>query len=811
MERLTILLLAVLAHTATAQVVLKGIVKDSTTRDGVAFAHITLEDHKTGIITDIDGNFRFPLPAGYQGKLLVSHISYTTRQFDVATLANTKQILLSPNVTNLKELVFRASENPAWRIMRKLVRNRDQHKPSLYPYYSYTAYTKVLATGKGKGFNKDSLIAVRQAQNKPVTSDDSLNWQVEEFFEKNHIFLSESVTEKFFRQPDKNYEKLVAHKVSGFQSPLFTSLPNDFQPLGFYDDTMTLMGKDFLNPVSKNSEKKYDFTLTDTLYAGRDTIYVIAYEPLPQTNFNGLKGKVSVSTDGYALKNIIASSTDPHEKLNFVFQQNYEKVNGRWFPSQLITDIVAPQFKFGTMHLLLQSKSYLQNVQFIEPERKIFRGAEIDLSQSAGDSVLVKYRVTPLDDRDESTYTMYDSLRKEFRLLRMMDNLSEGFISATLPLGKVDVAVKDLVTINKYEGARISASFVTNPHFSKWITIGARAGYGFRDEAWKYGGFMRFNFDTDRNFYLQFGYDNSLTEAGQQNFEPEQKAITNKSLRNWLGQNFDSHEMTYARTGIDIFNNWHWQIGISQTDLRPNYTYTLQQADVSYNAFQLTELTSELTFIGQQRKISYNGRSSLFAFSRPIFSVQVSRSLPNTFNSDDFEYTRFNVLLAEQWKHRRLGTTRWYAVGGWVEGLAPFNRLYYGRGARETGYEVQGYFQTMGFNEFAADRFGALFVSQNFGPVFYNSKNSRPELIISQAAGVGRFTQASNHIFETRLPDFDRGYFESGIGLNNIVRINYVDVAHLGIGGSLFYRYGPYALDKFNDNLAFRLNLTFSF
>jgi hypothetical protein len=424
-----------------------------------------------------------------------------------------------------------------------------------------------------------------------------------------------------------------------------------------------------------------------------------------------------------------------------------------------------------------------------------------------------KYRIGELDKRDTNTYQLFDSLRSKMKVFRLLDKLSEGFVSATYPLGSVDVVLKDILTLNDYEGVRVSASLATNPGFSNWLTVGGKAGYGFRDEAWKYGGYLRFNLNRDRNLHFQAGYENSLTEAGQQLFEPEQLVISGKALRNWLGRNFDTHQTAYAKAGIDVFNNWHWQAAISSTKLTPEYTYTLQRDDETFNTFQLTELTTEITYLGKQRKVSYNGRQALFGFSLPALSVQVSHALPNTLDSDDFQYTRFNLLIAQQWKFRTLGTTRWYAVGGWVDGLAPFNRLYYGRGAREASFdaEVKGYFQTMGFNEFAADRFASIFINHNFGPIFYNIKNSRPEFTISHATGVGRFTQRANHILENSLPDFSKGYFESGVGLNNLIRLNYLDVAYLGIGGSVAFRYGPYARDKFTDNAVFRLNMTFSF
>jgi len=116
----------------------------------------------------------------------------------------------------------------------------------------------------------------------------------------------------------------------------------------------------------------------------------------------------------------------------------------------------------------------------------------------------------------------------------------------------------------------------------------------------------------------------------------------------------------------------------------------------------------------------------------------------------------------------------------------------------------------MGINEFASDRYVNLFLTQNFGSIFYNTKFSRPELVISHAMAVGNFQQAAAHNFVT-TQSFQEGYFESGMGLYNLLRFNYADVAYMGLGAGVFYRYGAYSHANEIDNLAVRFTLSFSF
>jgi hypothetical protein len=801
-----------LALSSQAQRILRGVIRDSLTHVPVPFAHVTLADHKTGITTDIDGRYQFALPEGYSDVIYITHVSYKPIRLSVRELESLSgKIWMVPAITHLREVEIRAGENPAWRLIRQAVRNKDQHTPLNYPGFTYQSYTKLVATAEGKPFNSDSLIQVRQEAGKPLSSKDSSYLQVEDFLKRNRIFVSESVTERSYQRPGKHQEKLLAHKISGFQSPLFASLPNDYQPLGFYEDVVTLLGKDYLNPVSKGSEYKYDFELTDTLYADSDTLYVIAYQPMRGTTFNGLRGKITIATEGYALKNIIAEAADPNMKISFAVQQNYERVAGRWFPSQLNTDLLFLEFNLGSRKMALQVRSYLSQIQFPEEiPRAVFKGAALNLALTQGDRFMDTYRPVPLDSMEVNTYDLYDSLRSNMKVFGLMDKVSEGALSNALPLGKVDLKLNQLLLINRWEGARLSLGLQTNPLFSRRFTLGGYGGYGFKDKTWKYGGFFQLNVAPDRDFYARVGYDNTLREAGVQSFFDETPIISSRAFRDWVSTNFDRYEAMYLKTGLKLATHWHFHSTLKRFALDPLYPYELLSENQPVSFFEIAEIQGELSYARNQRQVSFNGRRALIGFEYPVFTLQAKRALPGVWNTDDFSYTQLDALWMNQWKHRRFGRTQLTLKAGWIDGVTPFNRLYFGPGARQTDYWVDHYFQTMGINEFVADQYAAVFVKQNFGSIFFDTRFSKPELIISHAMAIGRFQQRSRHgLVETQ--SFEKGYLESGLGFNNLIRFNYADVAYVGFGGGVFYRYGPYQGDDLSQNLVAKLSFTFSF
>ena len=53
----------------------------------------------------------------------------------------------------------------------------------------------------------------------------------------------------------------------------------------------------------------------------------------------------------------------------------------------------------------------------------------------------------------------------------------------------------------------------------------------------------------------------------------------------------------------------------------------------------------------------------------------------------------------------------------------------------------------------------------------------------------------------------DKGYYESGLLINNILGI----FGLLNIGVGAFYRYGPYSFENVADNFAYKFTLQFPF
>ncbi|MBS1486444.1 MAG: carboxypeptidase-like regulatory domain-containing protein [Bacteroidetes bacterium] len=809
------LLMVILSVTNTfSQSVIKGKIIDSLNTQGIAFANLTLSDGRNGSTTDIEGTYTLSVPADYSGIITITHISYKSRRVSYLQLKSNPVVRLVPASTQLREITITGTkaENPAFRIIRQAIAHKKDNDPAYLSSYQYTSYNKFLVTMGPASKKMDSI--VQALKNRPDTmklKESQKNLlSFDSMLQHSHLFLSESVTEKQVVNPDKEKEKLIGLQVSGFKSPMFTSLANNYQPISFYQDNIFLLDKNYVNPVSRGTFGRYQFQLADTTYAGNDTIYIIHYQPKPKTFFNGLKGMLSITTDGWAIKNVIASSADSLAKVGIRVQQNYEKTDGHWFPAQLNTDLTLRQINFASRYMTIRQRSFLKDIK-INPHlnRSQFGDLKIDLTmpkEKENNLVLNHFRNDSLDVKEKRTYTMMDSV---MRKVRWLDHFLEMMVTQTVPMGPLDFDISRFLRINKYESRRLGVGLYTNGRFISWLRLGGYAGYGFLDKQWKYGGEVRFNFNTNKDFYLKFSYAKDIYETGSSHIIKEGQLLGADSYRSWAAYQYDRIEYQKAELGYLVRPNLHAQVFFSYNKIEPTYNYQLNFNGEMINHFTIAETGIALRYIRNESYLLLNGKKVFIGQQFPVITLSLAQAAP-WLDALYFNYKRIDFSAKQLFTHRNGSKTRFFLAAGYIDGLAPYGKLYNGRGTRSISYLVDDYFQTMDLYEFTATQYASVFLNHNFGNVLLNKKFSKPELVLYHNAGIGRMDHALAHQ-GVPLQSFDKGYIESGVGLNNIVRGNYANVAYWGFGGAVFYRYGPYQLANPSANTFFRITFSFTF
>lgn len=111
--------------------------------------------------------------------------------------------------------------------------------------------------------------------------------------------------------------------------------------------------------------------------------------------------------------------------------------------------------------------------------------------------------------------------------------------------------------------------------------------------------------------------------------------------------------------------------------------------------------------------------------------------------------------------------------------------------------------------EFLSDVYTHVFLSHNFGELLFKTKYLQPEVIWHNNVGWGNLSAGNHHpgyVYRT----YDKIFLETGLQLNSLLKLNFMNLGYLGFGGGIFYRYGYYANSLPADNFAFKISLRYS-
>ncbi|MEO9802418.1 MAG: DUF5686 family protein [Reichenbachiella sp.] len=777
--------------------------------EGLAFVTVAISGTSTGTISDIDGRFSLSIPAGYQGNITFQHVGFIRKEMTVAEIKNSPRVYLEKEVTELEELIFEAGENPANILMRNVIDNRKNHDPARFSQYSYRSYTKDVYHLDADSKISDSLARLvkeeRLLNNKDSTSLKFL--KIDDSFDTRHLYVSESVSETKFIEPGLKNETILATQISGLRGGLFAAFSGLYQPFGFYDDILDIFDKDYINPINPAGLSQYDFYIEDTTYFEMDTVFVVSYTPKKNKRFDALEGLLWVHAKDYALTNVTAKSSVANSKIDVSIQQRYDKIYGQWFPVQLNTDIIFKELKFYGRNLMLENRRYLSDINLeTNFTQKDFSDIGITLNRidhKEQKQIIDANRAVPLDSLELNTFIAGDSL---YRNLRVAEGVAESVITLRLNLGKFDLRIDDLFGVNSHEKLRLGAGFETNNSLSEKFKIGGYAGYGFKDEKWKYGANVKYEFERRTDSYALFTYQNDIREVGTQRFFEGKISSIDDLIRSFQGSLFDRHETYKLSLNRRIAPFLYAQTSISTSKQQSTYDYQYNTTDYANTFSDINEVSLSLRYVQNEQYLDLYGKKVLFDYDFPVFNFKYSHGNSGWLGGD-FDYNRFDMSLEYKKKHV-LGKSNVLIRAAYVSGDVPYGHMITGLGNSTSKLSVPEYFQTMRIYEFLSDKQVGLFFNHNFGNFLLANRIMKPEFVLYHNAGYGTLSHPERHVGqEINFSSMEDGYFESGVGLKKLIRLNFADVGYIGFGFDAVLRHGAYAYSSTADNLFFKFNM----
>jgi hypothetical protein len=762
-----------------------------------------------GTTTNFEGVFEIPNYSEIGSEIQISFIGYNMlviQKRDIPKDGKPWIIKIEESMSALDVIDLVAQENPALRIVRNAIANRKSNNPKNYESYTYKSYNKDVFTFKGIDVGdtlskKDSARAYKDRQNA----------------ESRHFLILESVTKKYFKAPNKSIEKVIGSKISGFSDPSMGSVPDGFQNFGFYDNTIRLADKYYLNPISTQGDNKYIFILRDTIFSNSDTTFIMDYLPDIGANFEGFRGVIHINSNKWAIEYITAFPFD-EGKINLSLEQHYILIdNTYWFPDRLNFNYVMEKFPLRESGALFSGKTYLDSITINEPlNDSMFNHLKVDFVEGAGrksGEFWNTHRAENLDAKEAKTYVHLDSIGQRYNfdgILRSSSNIYNGYIT----FKKFDVAFANLVSYNQHEGWRLGVGLYTNSFISKDFKIGGYFGYGTKDKEWKYGGRGFFYFKQNIDNYIEVNYKHDLRAPG----------LINVKYWNFLSDFRDQFFNTIMDENeeVSVYLNWRLfdyfetKVGFKNYQLNPTYIYEYSPKGEGVNPktgpFGFAESYVKVRWAPKEKFKNNFGQRISSGSDYPLLFVSWSHGFSNV-GWGEYDYNKFEVGTTYEHYFSGLGNTTIRLEGGYIDAVVPYPINFNGRPSYKPGFSIvlTNTFQTMRFNEFTSSTYGTMFLSHNFKSLIFKTGIFKPQFILKHAMTVGTLKNPEVHSGNLiNAKPLDKGYYESGLVVHNLLRINTFNVGYIGLGLGAFYRYGPYQFENERMNWAFKFAMLYS-
>lgn len=779
---------------------ISGRVIDKNTKEALPFVHVSFGNKGQGTTTNIDGQFEIKTNQQVS-ELVVSYLGYYTDTIKINKFNTGERIVIEmiPTSYNIEAAIILPGENPAHRIINKVLENRDKNNPEKMQSFTYRSYNKMHFTARKDTSQMPDSIPAKI-------------YKIDRMLEKQHLMLLETVNEKKFIYPGKSNEQIIASKVSGFNDPILSLIASQIQSFSFYNDYFVIFDKMYVNPISKGSTNRYFFMLEDTLFSERsDTVFVISYRPKKDKIFDGLKGFLHITTNGYAIQSVIAKPLTSDFGMMVSIKHNYEFIdNQQWFPKELHTEII---FDNGLKspdnikyELLAIGRSYISDIH-LNPEldKKDFSQVEVKIKPDANEKTELYWnenRVEQFYNRDSLTYAYVDSVSKAENLEKIF-KVYEVLLTGYIPFGIINFPINQLADYNKYEGWRLGLGILTNRKLSRYFEVGGYAAYGFKDESWKYGGTVAFNLHENSESKLQFSYVNDVTEKAGYSFYERLDFATTELYRKFIIKHMDKIEKQEVSFSFRTFDYLNAKLFfkneiVQSTD---NYQY-INNTNIPVSKFTFSEAGIQLRFAYKEKYLQTDKYYYSMGTSYPVILANIARGFH--YYNGEYKYTRYEFKISDSFRTSIIGKTKLTLVGGLIDSKVPLSKLYNGH-ANYSSFDLdaENSFATMRMNEFYNERFLSVFFRQEIGSLF-RINSYAPKFVLASNFGIGALDFNANHQADYEIKSMNKGFYESGVLINGILKQQRI----IGYGIGVYYRYGAYSYVKTADNFAYKLTFT---
>ncbi|KOS06648.1 hypothetical protein AM493_11845 [Flavobacterium akiainvivens] len=822
MKPYTFLLLLFTTFTALAQGTVTITVKDAQTGSALPFATITAQNHT--FVTDVDGKVAAEIPVG---TITASYTGYASGNITITASQKYYTIKLQPAPEVLQEVLINGN-SPAVEIMGRAIRRRPINDPERkLQSFRYNTYEKLVVTANPDSISGqlDSIFEYENAA-RIFKKVDSTEYNFKKLVSRRHIYQTEKVSEFKFNKEQGLKENVLGSRMAGFKQPLYELVGLRLQSYSVYSDKVILLETKYAGPMGATALADYSYKILDTVKIEGRPAYMIYFKP-KYRHKKKLNGILYIDTENYGVAKAvfrvrnIADVTSTH-------YFSYEDSLKLWFPDRKTLKVVkgnnkedvkimGETIKFdavdaepGTREkdpsdfIYVYSESANFEKQFNVPVTIRRTAVDVEIKDEAvnrPEEYWNTYRPDSLDTRSFSTYMDLDSIvAKDNWEQRII--LGRRIINGYIPLGPVDLDLRQIAKYNNYEGFRLGVGFITNDKVSQIFRINTYGAYGTKDGHFKYSVGAGIRLGRFSNTWIGGSYTDDVKEIGLTSFATDKRMFKIYDPRPINVSTFYGYHswQGYVETRIIPRTESMWQLTRSSID--PKFSYLFRANGKEYTDFNLVTASVSL----QWNPFSYymqtpNGRVEVEK-RYPKFAFQYTQAIRDVAGGD-FNFGKLDLRGEFEQKYLNGQKTTALVQTGLALGDVPLTHLYStspnnldkNSVIQRVTFAGKNSFETMYFNEFFSSRYIMAQVKHGLTKFTVLGALKLSPMLVTRAVW-GNLDDTNRHL---GLPynTLENGYYESGVEFNEIFK---------GLGFVAFYRYGPYSLPQFDRNIALKIS-----
>ena len=748
-------------YVSAQETLVVGHVRSRTDKSPIASANIYFKDTNIGVQSDEDGFFVIK-NTGQESTLIFSCIGYKTKEVQVQPGQTVGvEAELRDDINLLQELFVIPGANPALDLMKQVRSAKGKNDVFNYPLTISSTEQNLVLLSKNTN-NAFSRKLFNELADGLISLEDSSHFLPVYFSEEHYYQQGRS----------QRYEKSRTVRASP-ENALFIleKLTGELKTnLNFYDNSITLFGKNFVSPLSSAGNTFYRFFLIDSLVVETGKQYYLRYRSKNSKNL-AFNGEIWIDSASLAITKITAalpSQANINYVKNLTVSKTYHQVDHQyWYPA---TDRVSLNM---TYQVLADSMNLSPDI-FIE--RKIY--------STPHDTVIVFNQKFAGSEFTKDELELKLAEMNDLPLMKTARWLADAVITGYIQAGKIDIGkVYQLARLTDIEGLRFSVPLRTNELLWKDFAVGGYWGYGLRNREHKYSAYASYKLPLDQKMIISVGYTDDLRRIDYNYHDyflrenpllSGDEDVSNTFFAFRSAGKINPRKEFYASLSHDWNSNIESSIYLRKNTYAGNDALPFMKGGFDIQNMTHESLTLNTRFSNNERTYEDHLERIYIPNNNPIFylTLEGGRTI---LQGNEQLYGKISGKMKQNLLFD-FGQWNYNFDAGLIFGTVPYNLLSIPSGS-ETRLYKQYHYNLMNYMEYAYDKYIAMHHELILNGIIFNQIPGIRQLnlreLVSFKCVYGGLNPKHAQIldFPLNIGELKKPYMEMGVGVTNIFRI----------------------------------------